>query len=1023
DGSGVFQHVQTMGASSTQSVALGDVDGDGDPDALVGNLERSINFTLIATHTVWINNGQGLFSKDALITASRSAAGVALGDIDADGDLDALTSQSDAVKVHPNTIADNKGFYAALTKPGPTGDANFYATPFILSSTTIPFTFTLSNQNSEPSRVEGFYSVNGGGRWLPAVASGTITSNLSTSPAGQTYVYTWDTFATRFFGQADNTTFRLIAYPQQTSNGITGTFHYTNSIPGPYLWPYFGTQTFPFRARGTQVQVFSETVDISRTVENAVVFRLPGGQAAGGFLLADGSGAPYRTGPNGYLRGRGEIGRGDDLLALAPVHSALTYAGAPVFDGVDDYAVANPLHNAPLTETTLSLWMISTDTVGAGAPFSYADAANTNSLLVTDYNNFTLYRGDAFSVTTGISATDGLWHHLAVTWRGSDGQVKLYKDGQAAYTGTLAAGTVISPDGSLALGQNQSGGGYFSGALDEVRLWNRALTETEVAADRRQQLAGDEPGLVAYWPFDDPLSDGALDKTNNGNDLTFHGATWLGKFLGGYTVYHTNGDPTDTGLDAFTVSQPGVQVITVTARHPLILFDLDVSLEWDASNDPAYLQRLEFDLKRASQYLYDFSNGQIALGNITVHQDGDDWAYSHVVVQANNRLRPFAAIGGIAPRVISDTERAGILYGPGQVRIGSSWNRYGNPGESGSDDWPLILAHELGHLLLYLDDTYLGLDATGRLIAVGSCDGSAMGDVYQADNTEFVADQTAWQANCGQTLAEQTFGRNEWETIRLWYPWLISPTLSSANPGPSLMPYNLTTVTILDPITPTNALADPTFFLDYEGGVIGSSRARAFLIREGKYAVDLGNPFSGQNRILAYGAEPDNRLCIFDQPAHQYGCEVIEAGDNRLKLERNDAWTPFIQLTPVNSLTVVIQTNGVPAGLNLRARLYPQFGPGLTPITLTETTAGYSGTFSLPYVSMAGKVQLWAEEGTAPTEFNPRPEAMVSYAIGGNPGNSLGGGGNSLGGGGNSLGGGGNSLGGGGNSLGGGGNS
>lgn len=30
---------------------------------------------------------------------------------------------------------------------------------------------------------------------------------------------------------------------------------------------------------------------------------------------------------------------------------------------------------------------------------------------------------------SGISATDGRWHHIAVTWRSSDGQTKLYDNG------------------------------------------------------------------------------------------------------------------------------------------------------------------------------------------------------------------------------------------------------------------------------------------------------------------------------------------------------------------------------------------------------------------------------------------------------------------------------------------------------------------------------------------------------------------------------------------------------------------
>jgi len=43
-----------------------------------------------------------------------------------------------------------------------------------------------------------------------------------------------------------------------------------------------------------------------------------------------------------------------------------------------------------------------------------------------------------------------------------------------------------------------------------------------------------------------------------------------------------------------TRSLAGVQVLTVTAAHPLALFNLDVSLEWDARKDTAFLEQLKF---------------------------------------------------------------------------------------------------------------------------------------------------------------------------------------------------------------------------------------------------------------------------------------------------------------------------------------------------------------------------------------------------------------------------------------------
>src|SRR5262249_24021616 len=92
---------------------------------------------------------------------------------------------------------------------------------------------------------------------------------------------------------------------------------------------------------------------------------------------------------------------------------------------------------------------------------------------------------------------------------------------------------------------------------------------------------------------------------------------------GSYTMDLTSGAPTEIGVDSFSVTTPGVQDLEVSNANPLFLFNLHLSLEWDATASPGYLQRLQFNLQRASQYLYDFSDGQIALGSITVHQNAD----------------------------------------------------------------------------------------------------------------------------------------------------------------------------------------------------------------------------------------------------------------------------------------------------------------------------------------------------------------------------------------------------------------
>jgi subtilisin-like proprotein convertase family protein len=151
--------------------------------------------------------------------------------------------------------------------------------------------------------------------FLPADDGAILSWGINLQAGDGTHVYTWDTFASGFFGQSDDVVFRLEAYPQPVHTGIEGTYRYYDSVPGPYQRSYVAATTFPFRVRGTQARVISGTVPVS----NAIVYRVPVGQSAGGHVLADASGEPFRTDSQGYLQGRGEIYPGDRLLALLPV--------------------------------------------------------------------------------------------------------------------------------------------------------------------------------------------------------------------------------------------------------------------------------------------------------------------------------------------------------------------------------------------------------------------------------------------------------------------------------------------------------------------------------------------------------------------------------------------------------------------------------------------------------------------------------------------------------------------------------
>jgi hypothetical protein len=115
------------------------------------------------------------------------------------------------------------------------------------------------------------------------------------------------------------------------------------------------------------------------------------------------------------------------------------------------------------------------------------------------------------------------WHHIAGTFNRS-GKMTLYLDGIARDSASIsfAAGQSIDHAASSfqigCLGSNS--GFFFSGQIDEVRIWSKVLTETEIRDKMCMKLKGTEPGLKAYWRMDEGAGNTIFDSTTSGYNGT-----------------------------------------------------------------------------------------------------------------------------------------------------------------------------------------------------------------------------------------------------------------------------------------------------------------------------------------------------------------------------------------------------------------------------------------------------------------------------------------------------------------------
>ena len=105
DGTGVFSEAQAIPNANTVSVQLGDLDGDGDLDAYLAN--TAFDVTNLPDE-VWLNDGTGHFINSGQSLETVLSAFPALGDLDADGDLDMYLSGDPNVP-QPDEVWANNG--------------------------------------------------------------------------------------------------------------------------------------------------------------------------------------------------------------------------------------------------------------------------------------------------------------------------------------------------------------------------------------------------------------------------------------------------------------------------------------------------------------------------------------------------------------------------------------------------------------------------------------------------------------------------------------------------------------------------------------------------------------------------------------------------------------------------------------------------------------------------------------------------------------------------------------------------
>lgn len=159
------------------------------------------------------------------------------------------------------------------------------------------------------------------------------------------------------------------------------------------------------------------------------------------------------------------------------------------------------------TDFSVALWMRTNNWVRDASLISTKDwdsggNKGWNLALATDDKGIDLNVGDG-SNRADLQAgdiNDGAWHHIAATFD-RDGQVSLYIDGGLSQNASMSNVGDISNTLGLTIGADSENDYHFNGLIDEVSIWNKALSQAEIREQKHITLAGNNSNLIAYYQF------------------------------------------------------------------------------------------------------------------------------------------------------------------------------------------------------------------------------------------------------------------------------------------------------------------------------------------------------------------------------------------------------------------------------------------------------------------------------------------------------------------------------------------
>ncbi|MFH1376600.1 MAG: LamG domain-containing protein [Candidatus Woesearchaeota archaeon] len=206
----------------------------------------------------------------------------------------------------------------------------------------------------------------------------------------------------------------------------------------------------------------------------------------------------------------------------------IMYGSSLSFNGINDYI--NTTHSGSLGlsdkitfEARVKFNMVGEQTL-LMKNNNYGIRVLPTSIIVNLWNSTD---GSHYIIVNESQESD-IWKYYAFTWDDTEDIVRIYIDGEEVGNDTFYGPLQVTSN-NLLMGMVSWGppSYYLNGTLDEVRIWNKSLTQTELQQNMNGELTGNEQYLVTYWKFNEASGSMIYDSTSNNNNGTIFGSEWV----------------------------------------------------------------------------------------------------------------------------------------------------------------------------------------------------------------------------------------------------------------------------------------------------------------------------------------------------------------------------------------------------------------------------------------------------------------------------------------------------------------